>query len=139
MFVRSKNEHPVGIFVINVDGSGLRAIAPTDMILDEGGFAGSWSPSGNKILFVAHESKGGPKRIWMVNADGGAPTELPIAPTCQFGCYSPDWSADGTKIAFVRSDGSNESIYVVEPDGSELVQVSDGEGDNPDWRTRPES
>lgn len=135
VFVRSKNEHPVGIFVINIDGSGLRAIAPKDMLLDESGFSGSWSPSGNNILFVAHASEGGPKRIWTVNADGGAPTELPIADTCQFGCYSPDWSPNGTKIAFVRSDGSSESIYLVNPDGSGLVQISDGDGDNPDWGT----
>ena len=135
VFVRSKNERPVGIFVINVDGSGLRSLAATDMILDESGFSGSWSPSGNNILFVAHEGAGGPKRIWIANADSGAPRELPIAPTCQFGCYSPSWSPDGTKIVFVRHDGSSESIYVVNPDGTGLVQVSDGDGDNPDWGT----
>jgi Tol biopolymer transport system component len=135
VFVRSKNERPVGIFVVNVDGSGLRSLAPKDMILDGSGFSGSWSPSSNDILFVAHEGADGPKRIWIVNADGGAPTELPITPSCQVGCYSPSWSPDGTKIVFVRHDGSIESIHMVNPDGTGLVQVSDGEGDNPDWGT----
>jgi Tol biopolymer transport system component len=135
VFVRSKNESPVGIFVINVDGSGQRLLAPKDMRLDESGFSGSWSPSGNNILFVAHEGAGGPKRIWIVNADGGAPKELPITSTCRYGCYSPNWSPDGTKIVFSRSNGSSESLYIVNPDGTGLTQIPDGEGDSPDWGT----
>jgi Tol biopolymer transport system component len=134
VFVRSKNEKPVGIFVINVDGSGQRSLAPQDMILDESGFSGSWSPSGNNILFVAHHGVGGPKRIWIVNADGGAPQELPIT-SCLFGCYSPNWSPDGTKIIFARHNGAKESLYVVDPDGTGLAPVSDSEGDSPDWGT----
>lgn len=135
VFVRARNERPVGIFVVNIDGSGLRPLTPKRMILDASGFSGSWSPTGNDILFVAHQGVGGPKRIWIVNADGGAPRELPIAAQCRFGCYSPSWSPDGTQIVFVRHDGSVESIHLVNPDGSGLVQVSESEGDNPDWGT----
>ena len=134
VFVRLKDDRPTGIFVINVDGSGLRRLTPKDMILDESGFAGSWSPS-DDILIVAHEGEGGPKRIWMVNVDGGAPRPLPIDLDCQFGCYSPRWSPDGKSIVFVRSDGSTESIYIARADGTEPLQLS--EGDNPDWEPSP--
>ena len=139
VFVRTKNEIPVGIFVVNVDGSGLRSLAPKDMVLDASGFSGSWSPISNDILLVAHKGEGGPKRIWIVNADGGAPRELPITSSCDFGCYSPSWSPDGTKIVFARSDGETETIHIVNPDGTGLFQVSDREGDNPDWGTPPQS
>ena len=113
VFVRSKNDRPMGLFVINVDGSGLRRLTPKNMILDESGFAGSWSPS-DEILIVAHEGAGGPKRIWIVNVDGGAPRPLPIKLTCEFGCYSPSWSPDGKSIVFVRSNGSSETIYIAQ-------------------------
>jgi Tol biopolymer transport system component len=130
VFVRSKNDRPVGIFVSNIAGSGLRRLTPENMILDESGFAGSWSPS-DDILIVAHEGAGGPKRIWIVNVDGGAPRPLPIKLTCEFGCYSPSWSPDGKRIVFVRSNGSGEKIYTINADGSDPHQLS--AGDNPDW------
>lgn len=76
-----------------------------------------------------------------MNADGGSPEQLPINPACggpssepgEFGCYSPNWSPDGKQIVFARSDGTTESIYVVNADGSGLMQVTDGEDDQPDW------
>ena len=134
VFVRLKNDRPVGIFVINVDGSGLRRLTPKKMVLDESGFAGSWSPS-DDILIVAHEGAGGPKRIWIVNVDGGAPRPWPIKLTCEFGCYSPSWSPDGKSIVFVRNDGSVESLYTADADGTDPVQLA--EGDNPDWEPGP--
>ena len=117
------------------------------MILDDTGHAGRWSPDGEQILFVARESEDHHKAIWVVNADGGSPEQLPIAPGCggplgepdAYGCYSPDWSPDGDQIVFTRSepDGSNESIWIVNADGSGLVQVTDGTDDNPVWGTSP--
>ena len=139
--MRWQEERPVGVYVTNVDGSELRQLTPTDMILDDSGHAGSWSPNGNDILFVARESEDHHKAIWIVNADSGATEQLPITPACggplsepdAFGCYSPSWSPDGDRIVFARFDGSGESIYIVNADGSGLVQVTDGEDDQPDW------
>ena len=134
VFVRLKSDRPTGIFVINLNGSGLRRLTPKNMILDESGFAGSWSPS-DEILVVAHEGAGGPKRIWVVDADGGEPRPLPLTLTCEHGCYSPSWSPDGKGIVFVRSNGSSESIYIVRADGTDPIRL--GEGDNPDWEPGP--
>jgi Tol biopolymer transport system component len=143
-----EEERPVGFFVTNVDGSGLRRLTPEDMILDDSGFAGSWSPDGDQILIVALPSEGAHKAIWVVNADGSALHQLPITPACgglfsdptSAGCYSPSWSPDGSKIVFTRSngDGTSENIYTVNADGSGLFQVTDGGGDDdPDWGTDP--
>ena len=115
-------------------GPGLRRLTPKNMVLDESAFAGSWSPS-DDILVVAHEGAGGPKRIRIVNAAGGAPRPLPMTLTCESGCYSPSWSPDGTSFVFVRSNGSSERIYVASADGTDPIQLS--AGDNPDWEPGP--
>ncbi len=140
VFQRVDMDGPIGIFVTNVDGTGLTQLTPPDMILDEAGHAGRWSPTGDQILFVAHTGEDEHKAIWIVSADGGEPRQLPITPECggpiepgNFGCYSPSWSPDGEHIVFVRSDGTGESIYIVRADGSGLVQVTDGEDDQPHW------
>lgn len=152
VFLRGDREGPLGIFVTNVDGTGLRQLTPEGMVLDDSGFAGRWSPSGDQILFVAKTAEENHKAIWIVDADGGRPpSQLPITPACggpwsdtgQFGCYSPAWSPDGKQIVFVRNDGTpaagahqdaiGESIFTVNADGSGLTQVTDGEDDQPDW------
>jgi Tol biopolymer transport system component len=150
VFIRWKDELPVGFFVTNVDGSGLQQLTPKDMVLDDSGFAGSWSPTGDQILVVAQESEEHRKTIWVVNADGSSLEPLPITPECgtpfsdpeSAGCYSPSWSPDGSKIVFTRSsaDGTLENIYTVNADGSGLFQVTDGGGDdNPDWGAPPKA
>ena len=100
----------IGIFVTDVDGSGLRRISGRDQLVDDI-FGGSWSPDGSQILFVARESEDHHKAIWVVNADGTSRHLLRVEGSCggplsdpaSFGCYSPSWSPDGTKIVFVRA------------------------------------
>jgi hypothetical protein len=143
---------PIGLFVVDIadDGAGEgepQQLTPEGMVLDDTGHAGRWSPDGDEILFVARENEGHHKAIWVVNADGGAPRQLSIAPGCggplgeadTYGCYSPDWSPDGDRIVFTRSepDGSNESIWIVNADGSGLVHVTNGADDGPVWGTPP--
>ena len=140
VFQRNTRQGPVGIFVTNVDGTGLRRLTPENMILDESGHNGRWSPDGDQILFVAHTGEGEHKAIWVVDAEGGAPKLLPLTPACGgrvgvggYGCYAPDWSPDGEQIVFTRSDEVIESIYVVDAAGGEPAQITDAEDDQPDW------
>ena len=82
-------------------------------------------------------------RVELGEEGEGAIRQLPIAPGCggplgetdAYGCYSPDWSPDGNRLVFTRSepDASNESIWIVNTDGSGLVQVTNGTDDGPDW------
>ena len=145
MFTRFVDEEPVGVFVIELDGSGLVQISPSDLTLDDTGFAGSWSPDGSQILFVARGAEQH-KAIWIVEADGSSPHLFEMTPPCggslldtsSAGCYSPDWSPDGSMIVFTRSswDGATENIYIVTSDGTGLRQVTNGgSDDNPDWGT----
>lgn len=147
VFVRSDENGPVGIFVTRLNGSGLLQITPTGMIID-GFFGGSWSPTGNTILFAARSAPDHRLAIWVVHADGSGLHQLPITPACggafsdprSVSCFEPGWSPDGTKIAFTRisAHGTQESIYTVNADGSGLVQFTrSGENSQPDGgRTR---
>jgi len=106
-------------------------------------FGGSWSPTGDRILFAARSAADHRLATWMVNADGSGLQQLPIAPSCggafsdrrATSCFEPGWSPDGTKIVFTRqtSNGHN-NIWRVNADGSGLLQVTHAGGDQqPDW------
>ncbi len=146
VFSRWVDDEPVGLFVTGLDGSGLQQVSPPDVIVDSNG---AWSPDGSQILFETEVSEDIRSEIWVVNADGGSPHELPITPACggpssdpsSSGCFDPAWSPDGTKIVFGRSnaDASIRNIYIVNADGSGLVQVTDGGSDHqPHWGTPPD-
>lgn len=49
--------------------------------------------------------------------------------------HSPDWSPDGTRIAFTSDLDGNFEIYTIRPDGSDLVRLTNNEfGDGEaDW------
>jgi len=51
------------------------------------------------------------------------------------GGFSPDWSPDGTTIAFEVFDGRSWDIYTVHPDGTGLQPLADSPGDEiqPVW------
>ena len=143
LFTRFVDEKPVGVFTTKLDGSGLVQVSPPDLELDDTGFAGSWSPDGSQILFVAREPSQH-KAIWVVEADGSSPHLFEMTPPCggsfldttSAGCYSPEWSPDGSMIVFTRSsfDGETENIWIVKTDGTVLTQVTNGGADdNADW------
>lgn len=147
VFVRWDENGPVGLFVTRLDGGLPRQITPAGMIV-HGEFGGSWSPSGNTILFAARSAPDHRLAIWVVKADGSALHQLPITPACggafsdrrSVSCFQPGWSPDGTKIVFTRisANGTQENIYTANSDGSGLFQVTkSGEVSQPDWGPHP--
>jgi Tol biopolymer transport system component len=147
VFVRSNESGPVGLFVVKLNGSGLRQITPPDFVTG-GEQNPSWSPTGNKILFATQSAPGHRSSIWVVNADGSGLHQLPIAPACggafsdprSISCIQPGWSPDGSKIVFTRfsANGTQEDIYTVNADGTGLSQVTkSGGASQPDWGPHP--
>jgi Tol biopolymer transport system component len=153
VFGRSdQNGDPVGLFVVNVNRTGLKQITPTGTLFST---AGAWSPQGNEIIFSRHVTDSVRSSIWVVHADGSGLHEIQVQgiacggafsdPTSK-SCLEPRWSPDGKKIVFdiFNADTGQRNIYTANVDGSGLFQVTHapspvlGEGDQvPDWGTHP--
>jgi Tol biopolymer transport system component len=130
------------------DPDGTNVVRLTDGVNDSWA---SWSPDGTKILFSStrydhsigqctpgdpHEF-GCPTDIYVMGADGSNITRLTDDPLPEF---TPVWSPDGSRIAFVREADSVPAaftgIYTMNPDGSDVRRVSSSDGGSdfgPSW------
>ena len=144
VFARYHPNGEVGLYVAGVNGSDLQRLSPAGMLVEEGFFAGSWSPNGDEILFVARASPDRLPMIWVVNADGSGLHQLAISPACggpasnvtSTACLYPGWSPDGTKIIFARIEAGQDQgdIYGVNDDGSRPFQITNtGDATQADW------
>ena len=134
---------------MDLDGSNV--VQLTSTAANELAYNPAWSPDGQQIAYalLTDCSSGGDNAdldIWKMGADGSNPTQLTSGGTCSGGTLSnedqPDWSPDGTKIVF-RSDRGHEDtfleeIYTMNPDGTQVTQVTDnvpssGLSSNPSW------
>ena len=86
--------------------------------------AGAAFPGKNgKIAYVKENFR--TSGIFTMNPDGSEQTKIGSG-------YSPSWSADGQKVVFERFTGGEEdfdaNIFVMDADGSDVEQVTSGEG-----------
>ena len=112
------------IYVINVDGTGLRNL--TDHPAFDG-WRPTWSPDGARIAFWSNRD--GNDEVYTMQADGSDVRRLTDAPADD---ANPAWSPDGTQIAFTSDRGGDYDIWVVGTDGSNPVQITDDPADE-DW------
>ena len=78
-------------------------------------------------------SKPGDTEIYVMDADGGNQENLTNHPADD---RQPDWSPEGTKIAFVSSrDGAGSQIHIMDADGKSVIRLTDVPGGkrDPDW------
>ena len=137
----------LALFVVGLDGGGLRRITPEGMV-PNGVDGGRWSPAGDRIVFQARKAPDRQYSIWVVNPEGGDLQQIPIegcggslSAAGSGACRMPAWSPDGTKIVFSyrsQTETSVAGLYVVNADGSGLARLTnDGRDDQPDWGTNP--
>ncbi len=87
------------------------------------------SPAAGKIAYDRTEFSGGfqqPTAIYVVNADGSDIQRL--SPLTALNESRPEWSPDGTKIAFQRGRfnvAGNADIWVMDADGENATQLTD--------------
>ncbi len=81
------------IYVVNANSDGMAHL--TDSLpLDSNP---SWSPDGRRIAFMRKQTRKARARVFVMNADGSAPTDLGAIGDA----YSrPSWSSDGTRLAY---------------------------------------
>jgi uncharacterized protein (DUF885 family) len=111
------------IYVMDADGTGeTRLTYRPDSVESEP----TWSPDGSQIAFVSNEhpnvlTYSGRFQVWVMNSDGSEPALL-----TEFGGAntSPDWSPDGSRIAFDSTRDGNYEIYTMAADGSDPVNLS---------------
>ena len=75
----------------------------------------------------------GNPEIYVMDADGGNQENLTNHPAYDL---EPDWSPDGTKIAFISGrDGGRFQIHVMDADGKNVIRLTDGQGTkrHPNW------
>lgn len=92
--------------------------------------APTWSPDGTQIAFAARRSADEASVIYVMNADGSGLAAV------KEDAAVPVWSPDGTKIAFASDTDGDSEIYLMNPDGSELVQLTDNDlhDTDPAWQ-----
>lgn len=104
----------------------------------------SFSPDGKAVVFesgsiidFAANSLGAlpPSVLWIAPVDGGPPRPLTQIGRPSGGHGAAAWSPDGKRIAFASYDRTASEIWLVDADGGNLVQVSEGNGQcyDPVW------
>jgi Tol biopolymer transport system component len=115
--------HAAALFVVNVNGSGLRQITawqPGELP------TASWSPDGQWIL--TDNAQGG---LYVVHPDGTGLHQIPVrtGSRARAFAFQPGWSPDGRKIVFSLFTGrgpgtGQEDIYTANADGTEVTHVT---------------
>ena len=125
---RSPERQDAGVFIVNLDGTGLRNLSNNPAI----DTSPTWSPTGQQIAFISDRS--GSPQLWVMDSDGSNVQRL----VTEGGhCDSPDWSPDGRFIVYSWQAPTQwkHDVYVIEVATGKIFQLTSGRGDNesPHW------
>jgi sugar lactone lactonase YvrE len=115
------------LYVIGVDGSGLRRLNPVATGVytsDSFGPGASWSPDDRQVAFSAFDdaTTNGSSAIYVVDAAAG--TAKAISESISW-ATSARWSPDGTWIAFDHVGlNAGHDLFLIHPDGTGLTKLS---------------
>jgi TolB protein len=142
-------KYTCGIYVINIDGSGLRRVDDGCQHLPPKCPDNSYpaiSPDGTQIVFnrafgrirkdqIDHSG------IYRMGIDGSHITKVSLPPKRTADDVEPQWSPDGKQVVFVRHNitarpAGRQAVFVIGADGKRLRRVTPYKikaGDGPDW------
>lgn len=118
------------IWVMKSDGSGRKKLY--DNLAWEGDPV--FDRNGSKIYYATESKKAYSARyisIHVMDANGG--NVLKLTETAD--AKDPSVSPDGTRIAYVSRLAGNYDVWVMDPDGSNNIRITDSQGDesSPSW------
>jgi len=134
----------VDIYAMDVNGKNLQQLT-TSYAFDDWG---AWSADTFKILFqsdrIPDTTFTARFQIWVMNSDGSNVSQLTFPNPARDSTghikdttsnYHPAWSPNGTKIAFGSSRDTNPEIYVMDPNGSNIVRLTNNPAEDaqPAW------
>jgi Tol biopolymer transport system component len=152
-FTRRVAGQPDRIFVVGVDGSGLRQLTPSGCpgVCGDSLGGSSWSPDGRMLAFTRTILEGNPSApvavgLWLATVDGGVARKLTqksardVAGRLVARDGYASWSPDGERLAFAHVVRGQPGLdqYAVESiriDGTDRRQVTpnDVQAGEPAW------
>ena len=112
---RLADESDTTLMIMNVDGSGARALSDRRL------GAGRWSPDGKTILSDLGEEG---EELLLVPVDGGEIRPIEIISDNLNSAFFGSWSPDGEWIVFSGRASKSVDLYIVRADGTNLTQVT---------------
>ncbi len=104
------------LMIVNVDGSGARALSDRQL------GPGRWSPDGKTILSDMGEEG---ESLLLVPVDGGEIRPIEIVSDDLRSAFYRSWSPDGEWIVFSGRASMSVDLWIVRVDGTNLHQVTD--------------
>ena len=129
-FANDRDGHGYDLYVMDVNGSNL--IQLTHGLHND--FSRSWSPDSSQIVFNSQDD--GVGSLFIIDRVGGGLRRLTSNPglTPAYspggvfpsfrGDITPQWSPDGSKIAFCSDRSGQYEVYVVEITSMSLMQIT---------------
>ncbi len=118
VFLRSGYGFPIGLYLVQSDGTGLRPIG-TSTVEGEGPTRLSLSPDGSKVAYTIGAANQG--QVHVVDVDSGADRVVAFEGTAAD--LRPNWSPDGTRLVFERSSGGSFQLMIGSANGGPLTGI----------------
>ena len=119
---RDVNTGRTDIFIVNIDGTGLKNLTPNTAASGEA--TPSWSPAGTEIVFTS--DKTGTNQLWLMSPEGLNLRRLPMDKHCD----KPTWSLlNFIAFTYGPQDGPHDiALYDVQT--QKVSILTDGQGSN---------
>jgi Tol biopolymer transport system component len=126
-FVSDRSGDGLNLYQMDLTGGAVEKLFPENLIIDYP----IWSPDGTKIVAsMCADYKSTDKNclyeIFILEPSKPVFTKLTGTPEASE--WVPDWSPDGQKIAFASDRDGDSEVYVMNANGSGLVQLTKNNG-----------
>ncbi len=121
------------LYLVHPDGTTLTRLTTTNDISRDGNLV--WSPDGSRIAYSAERD--GNIEIYLLDVaaaiQGNEAAEQLTSTESPVRNLVTSWAHDGSRLAFSSDRDSNTEIYIMQPDGSDIVRLTN----NPSFDGEP--